>query len=171
MSFIWTCKITFFCGCNGIRTHNLLVRKTNTQLFAAVIHTYSLVYKITVYFYPFFSKTIFKLCPCHDYFRDFRVNERFVICSQISFFYEARVFSSKLVQMFEKVSKSFSQWNALFIVNFMLQKSQELRKFLYFCYVMIRGFVLRKCIFITVSAILWKPDNPVSIVHDRWKHK
>ena len=53
------------------------------------------------------KRLISEPCPCHDCIRDFRVNERFLICSKISFL-PGKCFSSTSVQILEKASKPFS---------------------------------------------------------------
>ena len=65
-------------------------------LFVAVIHSFFIVYKITAT--SLTQKGISNPCPRHACFRDFRVNEKFVICSQIPFLQEACS-----MQIFEKV--------------------------------------------------------------------
>ena len=106
---------------------------------------------------------ISKPCPCHDRFPDFRVNERFVIRSQIFFFYEARVFQG-LNKFLRKHLNHFRKETLLFVNSCCKEvKGVSLRKFLCFRYIMIRGLLLEKCIFIIVSTILWKPDSSAYI--------
>ena len=102
-----------------------------------------LVYKTSVFFLSLllFKKYFLSYFPGHGCFTNFRVNERYPICSQKSFFYAACFFLACLHKLAGNYLNHFRKLMLLFLSRM-------------FHYVMKRGFLLGKCVFIAVITIL-----------------
>lgn len=127
------------------------------MLFVAVTYAYSWCTK-QVFFLSLllFKKYFLSYFPGHGCFTNFRVNERYPIRSQKSFFYAACFFLACLHKLAGNYLNHFRKLMLLFLSRM-------------FHDVMKRGFLLGNCVFIAVITILWKSASRVSISHDHYK--